>query len=126
MHSAEAPSAGADRSFSVSSRRLEDGILVALAGDVDLGTATVVDDELCRAGESESLIVLDLGEVSFMDSTGLRTVIAADQRLRASGGSLRIVNVPAQVSRLFELVGVSERLAIDGRFEAHGESPPGP
>jgi anti-anti-sigma factor len=123
MHSAEAPSAGADESFRISSRRLDDGILVALAGDVDLATATVLDDELRRAEESESLIVLDLGEVLFMDSTGLRTVIAADQRLRDSGGSLRIVNVPAQVSRLFDLVGISQHLAIEPRRAGAEDSP---
>src|SRR5579875_2784411 len=100
MQSAEAPSASANGSFSISSRRLDDGILVALSGDVDLATAQIVDDELRRAEHSESLVVLDLGEVSFMDSTGLRTVIAADQRLRERGASLRIARVPAQVSRL--------------------------
>ena len=120
MHSAEAPSAKADGSFSISSRRLEDGILVALAGDVDLATAPVVDDELRRAEESESLILLDLGAVSFMDSTGLRTVISADQRLRERGGSLRILHVPSQVTRLFDLVGISQHLTIDGRVDGDG------
>lgn len=114
MHSAEARSAKADGSFSISSRRLEEGILVALTGDVDLATAAVVDEELRRAEQSESLIVLDLADVSFMDSTGLRTVISADQRLRERGGSLRIVNAPSQVTRLFDLVGISEHLTIDG------------
>jgi anti-sigma B factor antagonist len=116
MHAAEAQGAKADsRSFSISSRRLEDGILVALSGDVDIATATVVDEELRRAEQSESLIVLDLAEVGFMDSTGLRTVISADQRLRERGGSLRIVHVPSQVNRLFDLVGMRGHLTIDDR-----------
>ena len=100
-------------SFSISSRRLEDGILVALSGEIDLKTAPVAEDELQRAEQSESRIVLDLAEVSFMDSTGLRMVIAADQRLRERGGSLRILHVAPQVSRLFELVGISEHLNIE-------------
>lgn len=123
MQSAEAKSAKVDAgSFSISSRRLEDGILVALSGDVDLATATVVDEELRRAEQSESVIVLDLGEVSFMDSTGLRMVISADQRLRNRGGSLRIVRVPSQINRLFDLVGMRGYLAIDDRPE--GQVPP--
>lgn len=117
MHAAEAPSAKAEGLFSISSQRLEDGILVALSGDLDLATAAVVEEELRRAEASESLIVLDLGEVSFMDSTGLRTVIAADQRMRERGGSLRIVHVPSQVNRLFELVGMRAHLTIEDRVD---------
>jgi anti-anti-sigma factor len=112
MQSAETQSASVDGSFSISSRRLEHGILVALSGDVDMATATVADDELRRAEESEDVVVLDLGEVSFMDSTGLRMVISADKRLRARGASLQIQRITPQVRRLFELVGVMDHLVI--------------
>lgn len=112
---ADAPTVNPDGSFRVSSRRLDDGILVAPSGEIDLKTAAIVDDELQRAEQSESRIVLDLGEVSFMDSTGLRMVMSAHQRLYARGGSLRILNVGPQVTRLFELVGIIDHLEIDGR-----------
>lgn len=113
-HPAEAP-VNPDVSFRISSRRLDDGILVAPSGEIDLKTAVIVDDELRRAEQSESRIVLDLGEVSFMDSTGLRMVMSADHRLRTRGGSLRILNVGPQVTRLFELVGILDHLEIEGR-----------
>jgi anti-sigma B factor antagonist len=98
--------------FSISSRRLEHGITLALTGEVDLSSAPIVEDELLRAESSESLIVLDLEHVSFMDSTGIRTIITADKRLRDRGASLRIVHVPRQVRRLFDLVGISGHLEI--------------
>jgi anti-anti-sigma factor len=85
--STPAQRASTDGSFSISSLRLERGILVALSGDVDLATATIAEDELQRAEQSEDLVVLDLGEVSFMDSTGLRMVISAHERLRSRGCS---------------------------------------
>ncbi len=113
MYPAGAPSAKVDGSFSISSRRLDEGVLVKPSGDIDLATAPVFDAELLRAEDAASLIVLDLGEVSFMDSTGLRAVIAAEQRLRARGGSLRVVHLPSQVRRLFDLVGISGHLTID-------------
>jgi anti-anti-sigma factor len=100
----------------VSSQRLEDGILVVLTGDIDLATASIAEDELRRAEHSENLVVLDLGRVTFIDSTGLRMVIAADQRLRERHGSLEITRVPRHVQQLFELVGISEHLNIvDGK-----------
>jgi anti-anti-sigma factor len=112
-----------DGSFSISSHRLEHGIVIELFGDVDLATAPIAEEELRRAESSEELIVLDLQSVSFMDSTGIRMVIGADQRLRERGGTLRIVRVPHQVHKLFELVGITDRLTIDGSFEP---SPPVP
>jgi anti-anti-sigma factor len=126
MHPAEATSAKAEGTFSVSSRRLEEGILVAPSGDVDLATAAVLEEELRRAELSESLIVLDLDEVTFMDSTGLRTVVSADQRLRERCGSLRLVHVPSQVKRLFELVGVRSHLTIDDGVDVQTPEPPKP
>jgi anti-anti-sigma factor len=124
MHPGEAEIGKADGSFTISSQRLEQGIVVAPAGDVDLATAPIVEDELRRAEESEEVIVLDLAQVSFMDSTGLRMVITADQRARDRGGTLRIVHVPAPVRRLFDLVGIAERLEIvdvlDGRPDVAG------
>lgn len=122
MQSAESRSASADGSFSITSRRLEHGILVALSGEVDLATAPVADDELRRAEESADLVVLDLGDVSFMDSTGLRMVISADQRLRARGASLQIQRIPRQVRRLFELVGMLDHFEITDDAEADGAS----
>jgi anti-sigma B factor antagonist len=122
--STPAQRASTDGSFSISSLRLERGILVALSGDVDLATATIAEDELQRAEQSEDLVVLDLGEVSFMDSTGLRMVISAHERLRKRGASLEIRRVPPQVARLFELVGVNDHLGVgeEASLEGAGSS----
>jgi len=107
-------------SFSLSSRRLEHGILIELSGEIDIATAAVIEDELRRAEESEELIVLDLGGISFMDSTGLRIVIAGDQRMRERGGSLQLTRVPTRVSELFNLVGIADYLTI---IESDGPVP---
>ena len=113
----------ADGQFSISSRRLDRGILVVLSGDVDLATARVVEAELTRAEASEDLVVLDLSQVSFMDSTGMRMIVWAHQRLRKSGGSLEIVHLPTQVKRLFELVGILDHLNISDRSVDPGAAP---
>jgi anti-anti-sigma factor len=125
MESAQTHSLSGEGAFSITSRRLEDGILIALSGDVDLATASIVDDEIRRAEQSENLVVLDLGEVTFMDSTGLRIVISAHQRLRERGASLQIQHLTPQVGRLFELVGVLDHLGIARGADGHAASPDG-
>jgi anti-sigma B factor antagonist len=112
VHSPNSQMPGVEGSFSISSRRLEHGIVIELTGDVDLATAEILEEELRRAESSEDLIVLDLQGVSFMDSTGIRMVIGADQRIRDRAGTLRVVRVPPQVHKLFELVGIIDRLTI--------------
>ena len=61
---------------------------------------------------SARLVVADLRQLSFMDSTGLHLLIATDARARRSYRRLVIVRGPAQIDRLFELIGLSERLEI--------------
>jgi anti-sigma B factor antagonist len=112
--------------FAITSRRLADvdepllragqtaagGIVIELRGELDLATAPLVDDELGRAEASPELVVLDLRELSFMDSTGLRTVIGVERRLRACGGSLVIIQGSPQVRRLFELSGITAHFEV--------------
>ena len=123
MHSAETRPASTEGSFSISSRRLDRGILVAIEGDVDLATASIVEDELRRAERSEALVVVDLRDISFMDSTGIRMLISADRRMREQGGLLQITHVPPQVHRLFELVGITDHLAIQAVAGEGGSVP---
>jgi anti-sigma B factor antagonist len=110
------------------SRQLEHGIIISVSGEIDLATAPVVERELRRAGESHDLVAIDLRKTSFLDSTGLHAILAADHRLRESGGRLLIVRGPPQVSRLFELTGLSSHLDIVqndselARFAADGNT----
>ena len=121
MQSRETGTPSLDGAFRISTRRLEHGIALYLVGDVDIATASIVEDELRRAEESEDLIVLDLEDVAFMDSTGLRMVISADHRLRERGGALQISHVPPQVEKLFRLVGILDHLDIDDRLDGRPE-----
>jgi anti-anti-sigma factor len=57
-------------------------------------------------------VVLDLREVSFMDSTGLHALISADLRMQERGGDLVIVRDGSQVGKLLDLTQVSQRLHV--------------
>jgi len=93
-------------------RRMEHGIVLVVSGEIDLVTAPTVERELLRAEESHDLVVIDLSKTSFLDSTGLHAIMEANLRLRDRGGRLYIVQAPPQISRLFELTGLSDHLDV--------------
>jgi anti-anti-sigma factor len=82
-----------------------------LFGELDLATAATLEDELKSAEASGAqAIVLDLSGLTFMDSTGLRTILDADRRLRRIGRRLCLVRGPRSVDRVFTLTGADRRL----------------
>jgi anti-anti-sigma factor len=97
--------------FSVRSDR--DGVvhMISLSGELDLATAPAVERELERVEATDAgSIVLDLSDLTFMDSTGARLIIQAHQRSRADANRLALLRGPAAVQRVLELSGVSDLL----------------
>lgn len=88
-------------------------IRLALQGELDIAGAAMVERELERIeGTEPATVVLDLRELAFMDSTGLRIIVAADARAREQGRRLVIVRGPDAVQRIFHMTRMDERLEI--------------
>ena len=86
---------------------------VVASGELDLATAEELEEALRRQERDEPpMLVLDLREITFMDSTGLRAVIAADSRARDRGARLVIVRAPEEVDRVFRLTKMDEHLEM--------------
>ena len=86
--------------------------VVAVTGELDLSGAAVLEAELERLGADPELgtLVLDLRQVEFMDSSGLRLVVLGDMRARDAGRRFVLVRGPETVHRVFEITRMSERL----------------
>jgi anti-anti-sigma factor len=88
-------------------------VRVSLSGELDISSAPALEEALGRIESGEpSLLLVDLRELEFMDSTGLRTLVSANQRARAQGRRLAIVRGPEQVDRIFSVTRLDERLEI--------------
>jgi anti-sigma B factor antagonist len=88
-------------------------VTVSLKGELDLSTVAKVEEELRRVESSDAtLLVLDLSGLTFLDSTGLRAVITADERARAQGRRFVIVKGPDAVQRVFAITRLEERLEM--------------
>ena len=85
-----------------------DGAWIRVAGEVDLATAPQLRQTLNDAAQQARRIVLDLRELSFMDSSGLHVIIDATDRQREAGGKLVLVRGPRQIDRLFMLAGLND------------------
>lgn len=82
-----------------------------LFGELDLATAATLEGELQAAEASGAhTVVLDLSGLTFMDSTGLRTILVAERRLTGAGRRLCLVRGPRAVDRVFTLTGADRRL----------------
>jgi anti-anti-sigma factor len=93
------------------SQREGDVHTIALTGEMDLSNAAEVERELLRAEETDAItILLDLAGLRFMDSTGIRLLIAADARSRANSCRLSLTRPPAAVARVLCIAGVDELL----------------
>ena len=102
----------ADPEFSVNVSTEDSAEVVAVTRRVDLATVDALRAQLTGALERADKVVLDLREVAFMDTQGLAAVIEAEQASAASGTQFVVVRAPATVHRLFEMIGLSDRLTV--------------
>jgi anti-anti-sigma factor len=98
--------------FAITQRTLGGGALLIPCGDLDLATVDTLDSALRQAENSHELVVLDLRQVPFMDSSGLHALIAADLRMRERDGRLVVVQGGDQIRRLLGLTGADTQLEV--------------
>lgn len=91
-----------------------DGLVhIVLRGELDLSTVGKVQDALHQVeSTAPPVILLDLSKLTFLDSTGLRCLVTADQRARETGRRLVLVRGPDAVQRVFAITRLEERLEI--------------
>lgn len=100
--------------LTVRSYREGDVHTIALSGEMDLSNAGEVERELLHAEATDAAAILvDLSDLSFMDSTGIRLLIAADARSRADSCRLRLTRPPAAVFRVLCIAGVDGLLPFE-------------
>lgn len=84
---------------------------VALRGRLDSDTAPQLDERLTAAVPLDSLI-LDLGELDFISSAGLRVLFKAKKLVEQDGGKFHMVNLQPQVQKVFEIVKALPTLSV--------------
>lgn len=99
-------------SFELSSEEHDGRVVIRFRGELDIATVDYAERELTKLEAGKREVVLDLRELQFLDSMGLRLILRADARARDEGREMRIVKGTEQVQRVFRLTRMDERLAI--------------
>jgi anti-anti-sigma factor len=108
---------GGSGSLEIDVSHADGACVVLLTGEFDLAGVDAFEAELGHLpGPEERTLVLDLRELTFIDSSGLRSVVMTDRRLRADDTRFVVVRGPERVNRVLDLTGVSERLELVDRF----------
>ena len=101
------------RAFTVQLQPRSDVALIAVSGELDIASAPELEQALDQIRpELTKLVIVDLRELEFMDSTGLSIIVRAHQRLAESGCELTLIKGQPQVQRLLDLTGVADRLRL--------------
>lgn len=102
---------GAQEQLQIGLRQEADRVVVSLTGELDMANAPLLQSAI----ESEELdakktVVLDLQQLTFVDSTGLRIILSARELCWRRGQEFAITPGSQQVQRLLSVTGVGEHL----------------
>lgn len=90
--------------------------VLALKGKITIGSGDVAlreaIDQAVTNGEKQLLV--DLGGVSKMDSSGLGELVAAHNTVTAQGGTIKLANIP---SKLYNIMGVAQIISVFDVFD---------
>jgi anti-sigma B factor antagonist len=107
------PDAIAPTRLEISTASGDGGTVLTLSGELDIASAPALERTLDDFGTSlPHRLVIDLTQVTFMDSTGLRALLLARQRTADADHELFLRPGPRQVQRVFELSGTLERFSF--------------
>jgi anti-anti-sigma factor len=98
--------------FNVEVRSQDHAVVIGVRGELDLASSPALEQELEGSAAQAPLVIVDLRELEFMDSTGLSVLVRAHQRAVEKGQRFAVVRGSQQVQRLLSLTGVAERLTL--------------
>jgi anti-sigma B factor antagonist len=93
--------------------RSDSRVHIAPVGELDIATAPRLEEAIAEAtGQPIGELVLDLRELTFLDSTGLRALAQANIKAEQAGTALSIWRGPRQIERVLEISGLGPLLPL--------------
>ena len=94
-------------------REITNGAVVGLGGEIDLYHSPSLKEKLTEVAKKKpSCVILDFAGVTYIDSSGLATLIDLYQRMKAYGGKLCLAGLSVQVKSVFEVARLHQVFSI--------------
>lgn len=104
--------------------RGEGQAVLHVAGEIDMVTSPELREHLAELAQEEvAVVVLDLSDVRFFDSSGLNAVVGGHRLIRHHGGEVRIVCTERRVLKVFDIAGLTRVFTIYPTVEAARSGP---
>lgn len=89
-----------------------DQVTIAVAGRLDTTTAPALEKAICESIQEEKHLILDIKEVEYISSAGLRVLLGAQKKMQKIG-SMKVLNVCEEIMEIFEMTGFADILVIE-------------
>ncbi len=86
--------------------------VIILDGELNSGTAQTVQKDLDRLVPDDLRVLMDLGKMSYMSSAGLRVLLLAYRRAKATGARIALARLPADVREVMTATGFLEFFSV--------------
>jgi len=96
----------------------QDGVTtICLDGELDHHAAKTVLTRIMQILDVESphSLILDLNAMTFMDSSGIAVILQSFRRIKASNGTLSVINIPTHAFRIFRAAGLTRMISMSER-----------
>ena len=98
--------------FSAEVARRSGAAIVVMKGDLDIASEARATAQLKRAMDGCGLLIADLRELSFLDSTGVRVLLSAHLQAKERGLRFGVVRRDGMIARLLEVTRISDRFPV--------------
>ena len=92
--------------------KTEESIQLSVEGNVDTLTSPQLQERILTSFQKSRNIVIDLANVPYMSSTGLRALLLGQKTAQSKGGTMKVANVQPAVMQIFKLSGFASILTI--------------
>ena len=99
--------------FKVVTEKTENVLTVKVRGHLDVVNASELEAYIQPELGSVSQIVMDLEEVEYVSSAGLRVLLAAQQKMESKGGGMTLIHVSPVIREIFEMTGFLDMVALE-------------
>lgn len=100
----------------ITTHQQDEATVLAVSGRLDAMTAPDFEQESATVDGAK--LILDLSELEYVSSAGLRSILALAKRLNSTGGSLALCNVTGLVKEVLEMSGFDSFLPIHPSLDA--------